>query len=56
MAMHLGQRGILAKGAKQALREHELEGSELPINITAIDVKYNYNTTIPVSEHSEVIG
>jgi hypothetical protein len=53
---HEGLKDVLAKGVKQALREHELEGSELPINITAIDGKYNYNTTIPVSEHSEVIG
>ena len=51
-----GLKNVLAKGVKQALREHELKSGDLPINITAIDGKYNYNTTIPVSEHSEVIG
>ena len=51
-----GLRAELAKGVKQALREHELPKEEFPIRITAIDGKYNFNTSKPVNEYSEVIG
>jgi len=51
-----GLRKELAKGVKQALREHELPKSEFPIRITAIDGKYLYNTRKAVNEYSEPIG
>ena len=50
-----GLRSELAKGVKQALREHELPKEEFPVRITAIDGKYNFNTSMPVNEFSEAI-
>ena len=50
-----GLRAELARGVKQALREHELPKDEFPVRITAIDGKYNYNTSMPVNQYSEVI-
>ncbi len=49
-------RSELARGVKQALREHELDEDEFPIRITAIDGKYNFNTDRAVNEYSEVIS
>ena len=51
-----GLRAELAKGVKQALREHELPKDEFPVRITAIDGKYNFNTDRVVNEYSEPIG
>ena len=51
-----GLRAELAKGVKQALREHELPKDEFPVRITAIDGKYNFNTSKPVNKFSEPIG
>lgn len=51
-----GLQATLAQGVKQALREHELPNSDLPVRITAIDGKYNYNSEMPVNKHSEAIG
>ena len=51
-----GLRTELANGVKQALREHELPKEEFPVRITAIDGKYNFNTSMPVNEYSEPIG
>jgi len=50
-----GLRQELARGVKQALREHELPKDFFPVRITAIDGKYNYNTEQPVNAGSEVI-
>lgn len=51
-----GLKAELARGVKQALREHELAKSEFPVRITAIDGKYNYNTDRVVNDCSEPIG
>jgi len=51
-----GLRAELAKGVKQALREHELPKDEFPVRITAIDGKYNFNTRKAINEFSEPIG
>ena len=46
----------LAKGVKDALRDHELPKDEFPIRLTAIDGKGTYTTDIPVGECSDPIG
>lgn len=51
-----GLRSELAKGVKQALREHELAKEEFPMHITAIDGKYNFSTSKAVSRFSEPVG
>ena len=45
-----GLRAELAKGVKQALREHELSRDEFPVRITAIDGKYNFSTNKVVNK------
>jgi hypothetical protein len=51
-----GLKSELAKGVKQALREHELPKEDFPVRITAIDGKYNFNTSKPVNKFSEPIA
>ena len=51
-----GLRELVAKGVKQALREHELPRDEFPVRIVAIDGKYLYSTNKAVNECSEPIS